>query len=217
MIRVYICDDHKLVVEGISLMLSDEQAIEFAGFSPTGEDLVALAKTEPRFCDVLLLDINLPGINGIEVCKVMKQLQPAIKIIALSMLKELSLVKMMLKNGADGYLVKNAGKTEIVAAIRAIQEGKRFIDEELKDLLLSDFTTNVKQRRSTELVPSLSRREKEILQLILDEHTAAEIAEKLYISTGTVETHRRNMLSKLGARNTAGLVRMAMEYDLLHR
>ncbi len=214
MIRVHICDDHKLVAEGIELMLKDESDIQFAGATHSAEDLIALSSGEKNFCDVLLLDINLPKMNGIEACKILKANVPKINVIALSMLKELSLVKLMLKSGASGYLVKNAGKDEIMSAIRSVASGKKYIDDDLKDLLLEDFTSG-KAKKDHEIFPSLSRREKEVLNLILQEFTAIEIAEKLFISNGTVETHRRNMLSKLGVRNTAGLVRMAMEYNLL--
>lgn len=216
MIRVHICDDHKLVAEGIELMLKDESDIQFAGATHSAEDLIALSNGEKDFCNVLLLDINLPKMNGIEACKTLKANVPKVNVIALSMLKELSLVKLMLKSGANGYLVKNAGKDEIMAAIRSVASGKKYIDDDLKDLLLEDFTSG-KSKKDHEIFPSLSRREKEVLNLILQEFTAVEIAEKLFISNGTVETHRRNMLSKLGVRNTAGLVRMAMEYNLLEK
>lgn len=217
MIQVFICDDHKLVAEGVSLMLAGEPGIEVSGFAHDGERVVTLVKEGEKFADVLLLDINLPGINGIDVCRIVKQSFPGIKVIALTMLKELSLVKLILKNGADGFLVKNAGKQEVIEAINTVMSGNRFVDDELKNLLLNDFVSQAKPRSSYELVPSLSRREKEVLQLILDEYTAPEIAEKLFISQGTVETHKRNLLAKLGVRNTAGLVRMALEYDLLNK
>ncbi len=216
MIRVHICDDHKLIAEGIELMLKGEEDIRFLGATKSAEELLNLANSMTDFCDVLLLDINLPGMNGIEACKIIKTVSPKMNVIALSMLKELSLVKLMLKNGANGYLVKNAGKDEIVSAIRVVVTGKKYVDDELKDLLLEDFTSG-KTKKDDEIFPSLSRREKEVLSLIMQEFTAVEIADKLFISNGTVETHRRNMLSKLGVRNTAGLVRMAMEYNLLDK
>lgn len=214
MIRVFICDDHKLVVEGVELMLAELPDIQYVGSAATGEAVLEIAQTDTGWCDVLLLDINLPGKNGIEICKQLRQLVPDCRILALSMLKELSLVKLMLKNGANGYLVKNAGKEEIQEAIRMVMEGRRYVDEELKELMM-DSLEDALPKHNYGPLPSLSRREKEVLALIMDEHTAPEIAGKLFISTGTVETHRRNMLSKLGARNTAGLVRMAMEYKLL--
>lgn len=215
MIKVFICDDHNMVVEGIKLMLDDEPGIEFAGYCNNAEKLLELAGQNNLNCNIILLDINLPGQNGIDTCKVLKQQFPLYKIIALSMLKELSLVKLMLKNGAEGYLVKNAGKAELVAALKTIYSGENYIDEEIKKLLVADLTNDARQKKSSELIPSLSRREKEILQLIVEEYTTPEIAARLFISNGTVETHRRNMLTKIGARNTAGLVRMALEYKLI--
>ncbi len=215
MIKVFICDDHNMVVEGIKLMLDDEPDIEFTGYCNDAEKLLELAGQNNLNCNIILLDINLPGLNGIDTCKILKQQFPLYKIIALSMLKELSLVKLMLKNGAEGYLVKNAGKAELVTALKNIYSGENYIDEEIKKLLVADLTNDARQKKSFELIPSLSRREKEILQLIVEEYTTPEIAERLFISNGTVETHRRNMLTKLGARNTAGLVRMAFEYKLI--
>ncbi len=216
MTKIYICDDHKLVVEGMQLMLGEEPDIQVTGCCYSGEALIEEIKAKNIYFDILLLDINLPGINGIEVCKIVRQMAPDLKIIALTMLRELSLVKLMIKTGANGYLLKNAGREEILKAIQTVSVGKKYIDEEVKDLLLDDLS-NGKPRRSLDIIPSLSRREKEVLALILEECTANEIAEKLFIGLGTVETHRRNILSKLGARNTAGMVRMAIEYNLLKK
>ena len=211
MINIFIIDDHKMVIEGVELMLEQEEDFQLVGYSLTGEHGMEMLKSLP--VDVLLLDINLPGLNGIEVCKIIRGSNTKLKIIALSMLKDSSLIKMMLKNGADGYVLKNAGRDEIVAAIRAVVAGKKYLDQEVNDIIISSITGHTTQKNNP--FPSLSRREKEVLGLILDELTTKEIAEKLFISIGTVETHRRNMLAKVGARNTAGLVRIAIEYGLL--
>ena len=211
MIRVFIIDDHKMVIEGIELMLEQEVGLELVGFALSGE--AGMEKLKNGQVDVLLLDINLPGLNGIEVCKLIRASDSKLKIIALSMLKDSSLIKMMLKNGADGYVLKNAGREEIVAAIHAVFTGKKYLDQEVNDIIISSITGYATQKSTP--FPSLSRREKEVLALILDELTTKEIAGKLFISVGTVETHRRNMLAKVGARNTAGLVRIALEYGLM--
>ena len=213
MINVFICDDHRLVIEGIELMLSEDSAINLVGFALTGEDAVAALHQSPA--DVILLDINLPGKNGVEICKQLHYELPQVKVIALTMLKDLSLIKLMLKNGALGYILKNAGKDEVLEAIHSVHAGKRYLDDDVNEIVLNDLSNAKNIKRNQSPFPVLSRREKEILQLILDEFTAPEIAEKLFISLGTVETHRRNILSKTGSRNTAGLVRMTMEYKLL--
>ena len=211
MIKVVIVDDHKMVIDGMSLLLQNQPDIEVIGNALSGEEAIKLiSKITP---DVVLLDINMPGINGIETCKEMLKIQPQLKIIAISMHKESSLIKLMLSNGAKGYVLKNAGQDEVVEAIKEVYQGKTYLDETVNEIIVNSVTKSSQQTTQSPF-PSLSRREKEILELILEEFTTQEIAEKLFISFGTVETHRRNMLIKTGARNTAGLVRIALEYEL---
>lgn len=212
MIRVLIADDHQLVIDGIKLMFSDETDIACIGEANDGLQALELAgKIRP---ELIILDINMPNLNGIETCRQIRRSFPEIKILALSMLKEVSLIKLILKNGADGYLLKNSGKEEILTAIRKIQTGEKYFSSEVAALVMESLT-GAKVKNTENPFPKLSRREKQILQLIVDEYTTVEIAEKLFISFGTVETHRRNLLIKLGARNTAGLVRACFEYNLL--
>ncbi len=212
MIKVFIIDDHQVVIEGIELLLSESEKIKCIDSALSAEE--GLEKLNSCKPDVVLLDINLPGMNGVEACKKIAREFPAIKVVALSMLKQGSLIKMMLKNGASGYVLKNGGKDELIEAIEQIAAGKKYLSTEVTSILV-DGLSGKKTSTKKNPFPSLSRREKEVLQLILDELTTKEIAEKLFISFGTVETHRRNMLIKLGVRNTAGLVRAALEYDLL--
>jgi DNA-binding NarL/FixJ family response regulator len=211
-IRVFLVDDHKVVIEGMEMLLSNTPDIIPVGFAQSGED--AVVALEAYRADVVLLDINLPGMNGIDTCKVLREKYPDVKIIALSMLQESSLIKLMLKSGAHGYLLKNAGKDEVVAGIRRVHAGERFLGDEVNSIIL-DSLTHPGKSRTPGPTASLSRREKEVLALIVQEFTTQEIADKLFISFGTVETHRRNLLIKLGARNTAGLVRLALEYNLV--
>jgi len=210
MIKVFIIDDHKMVIEGLQLMLQSEKHIKVIGYALSGEEgLQQLPKLNP---DIVLLDINMPGINGIEACKKLIQQNSDLKIIAISMHKESSLIKMMLNNGAKGYVLKNAGQEEVVEAIETVYQGKMYLDETVNDIVINSVAN--RSQKTSSPFPTLSRREKEVLQLILDECTTQEIADKLFIGFGTVETHRRNMLIKVGARNTAGLVRIALEYGL---
>ncbi len=127
--------------------------------------------------------------------------------------KESSLIKMMLGNGTKGYVLKNTGQDEVIQAINTVYSGKMYLDEAVNDIVTNSVAISTAAKANNPF-PTLSRREKEVLQLILDEYTTQEIANKLFISFGTVETHRRNMLIKTGARNTAGLVRIAFEYEL---
>ncbi len=211
MIQVFIVDDHKMVIEGLELMLAPLSNIKVIGTATSGEQ--AIAQIPGTTAEVVLLDINMQGINGVETCKVLKKAKPELKIVALSMHKESSLIKLMLGNGAKGYVLKNAGQEEVVKAIEAVSNGKMYLDETVNDIVLNSVANRGEKKKQSPF-PSISRREKEVLQLILQEYTTQEIADKLFISFGTVETHRRNMLIKLGAKNTAGLVRIAIEYGL---
>lgn len=212
MIRVCITDDHQMVLEGLALLLEDQQEIHVVKLCRSARDLINYLKTEVP--DVVLLDINMSDMNGIEACKQIHKDYPQLKIVALSMITESNLIKLMLKNGATGYLHKNAGRDEIVSAIVDVYNGKKFLSQEITELL---FQPQEQQNLKSAVAPfpKLSRREEQILQLIVDEKTTHEIAENLFIGFGTVETHRRNIMIKLGAKNTAGLVRTALEYGLV--
>ncbi|MEM1219021.1 MAG: response regulator transcription factor [Bacteroidota bacterium] len=211
-IRILIADDHQLVIDGLRLMLSTEEDFSCTHQANNGQEVLDILAKDS--VDVLLMDINMPVMNGVDACKKIQKSYPEVKILALSMLKEASLIKMMLKYGAKGYLLKNAGKDEVIEAIRMVAKGKSYYSEEISEIILQSLSGS-RAKKSASPFPQLSRREKQVLGLIVEEFTTGEIAEKLFISFGTVETHRRNLLIKLGARNTAGLVRAALEYDLL--
>ncbi|MCB0610172.1 MAG: response regulator transcription factor [Lewinella sp.] len=212
MTRILIADDHQLVIDGIKLMLSTEPDLECAGEANDGSRaLDMLPELQP---DLVILDINMPGLNGIETCRKIRESHPNLRILILSMLREVSLIKLVLKNGADGYLLKSAGRAEILDAIRKVRDGEKYFSPEVSALVMESLS-GARTKVSENPFPKLSRREKQVLRMIVDEYTTTEIAEKLFISFGTVETHRRNLLIKLGARNTAGLVRACFEYELL--
>jgi len=212
MIRILIADDHRLVIDGLLLMLREVEDMQCVGEAANG--IEALRLLETITADVLLLDINMPEMDGLECCRIVKERHPQVKMLVLSMMRDLSLVKAMLKHGASGFLLKNAGKEEVLASIRKVAEGKQAFSEDVLESLMNSFS-NKPAKSAQSPFPTISKREKQILQLIVDEKTTSEIAEDLFISFGTVETHRRNLLLKLNARNTAGLVKSALEYDLL--
>lgn len=210
MIRVFIIDDHKMVIEGLELLLKNHEPIVVVGSAMSGEEgILAITHTK---VDVVLLDINMPGMNGIDTCKALLKVQPDLKIITISMHKESSLIKLMLSSGAKGYVLKNAGQEVLIKAIESVYEGKMYLDETVNDIVINSMVTQSKKTDTP--YPTISKREKEVLQLILEEFTTQEIADRLFISFGTVETHRRNMMIKVGAKNTAGLVKFALEYEL---
>ncbi len=214
MINVVITDDHQLVLEGLTLLLDGTK--EIAVHKCYRSAHLLLEGLKEHVPDVVLMDINMPEMNGIEACRVVKKEYPSVKVIALSMISESNLIKLMLKNGADGYLHKNAGRDEIVEAICDVHAGKKYLSQEISDILIGQDLKD-DHKISNSPFPKLSRREEQILELIIDEKTTQEISEHLFISFGTVETHRRNIMIKLGVKNTAGMVRIALEYGLVKR
>jgi DNA-binding NarL/FixJ family response regulator len=210
MIQVLVVDDHQLVIDGIRSLLKEEEDITCSGFANSGKD--ALRKLQDHHFDVVLLDINMPEMDGLKACDLILNQFPQMKVIALTMLGERSMIKAMVNAGAKGYLLKNVGQEELVRAIKRVHLGKSHYSEEIAEILLSPET---KQELHHSVLPKLSSREKQILQLIIDEFTTTQISEELHISTNTVETHRRNIMHKLGAKNTAGMVRIAIEQQLV--
>ena len=211
--KILIADDHQLVIDGIELMLSTEKDLVCVATARTGHEV--LSQVKETAVDLVILDINMPELNGVETCRLLQRDHPGIKILALSMLREASLIKLMLKHGAHGYVLKSAGKEEVLQAIHKIFAGERYYSGEVAEVIMASLSGEPPKEKKQSPFPQLSRREKQVLRLIMDEFTTAEIGEQLNISFGTVETHRRNLLIKLGARNTAGLVRTTLEYGLL--
>lgn len=209
MIRIAILDDHLMVLKGIETMLSAHESIQVVSTFSRGAKLLEALKRE-QF-DVLLLDINLPDSNGIDLCKSISRKYPEIKIIGLSNYSETGFIKNMMRNGARGYLLKNTDKEELVKAIEAVHSGDTFIPQELNEKILSESFGH----QSDSFIPRLTRREKEILKCISQEMTNQEMADSLFISIKTVESHRNNLLQKFGVRNTAGLVKEAYLKGLL--
>ena len=205
-IKVFIVDDHYMVIEGIESLLNNDPDIEFTGHASTAVSCLSyLDHNEP---DVILLDISLPDMSGIDLCKEIKKSHPAVLILGLSTFNQHSFIEKMLENGASGYVLKNATKQELSLAIKNVSAGKRYLSYEAA-MTLRD------QHEAESQMPVLTRREKEILKLIADGLTNPDIAEKLFISITTVETHRKNLLAKFHVKNTASLIKTAAENKLL--
>lgn len=210
MIEIAITDDHIIVIEGIRMMLkSNKEIVILQSFTNITDTFDGLDKS----VKVLLLDINLPDGNGITACKDLLQKFPNLRIIALTNFEDVSFIKQIIKNGAMGYLLKNTDKKELVNAIKTVLEGERYLTQNIQEMLLNESLG--KAAPSSFFVPKLTSREKEILDLIIKEYTTEEIAEKIFISVKTVESHRSNLIQKLGVKNSAGLVRVAFEKGLI--
>ncbi len=209
-IRLAITDDHEMVLKGIETMLGNTPEINVVGtYKNAAETIENITKDQP---DVLLLDINLPDINGIDLCKQLLKKHPELKIIALTNFDETSFVKRILNNGAHGYLLKNTDKLELLEALKTVLSGEQYLQKDIQKKLLNQA---IGKTSSNSLLIKLTRREKEVLQAISEELTTQEISEKLFISPKTVETHRMNLMSKLGAKNSVGIIKIAIEKQLL--
>ena len=208
-IKVHICDDHQMMIDGLKLLLSNCDNVSVIGDSKNGVELLKWYETNNA--DVVLLDINMPEMDGITACKELSQIDKSVKIIFLSMINQTSIIHSLIESGAKGYLLKNSGHDELEEAITKVYNGGVYFDEKV-------FSINTKKPKSisSNLKPKLTKRELEVLELIVREYTSSEISTKLFIGLGTVETHRRNLISKMGVKNTAGLVRVAMEYKLVN-
>jgi DNA-binding NarL/FixJ family response regulator len=198
MIKVFITDDHYMVIEGIRSLLQNEIGIEWLGHATNAASCMAFL--QQQLPDVILMDINLPDKSGIDLCKEVKEKYPAVFILGLSTFNQQSFIQKMMDNGASGYVLKNASQEELMQAIDTIAKGKIFLSDEAAAAL---------RKKTPSSTPVITRREKEVLLLIADGLTNIEIAEKLFISSATVETHRKNLLLKFEAKNTASLIKGA--------
>lgn len=209
MISLMLVDDHQLLIDGIKSTIDENDGIRVVAEANNGKEaLDVLKKTR---VDVVLMDINMPVMDGLECTRIIIQEYPGIKVIALSQYPEKRFVKTMMKNGASGYLLKDASKSELVSAIKKVFAGEHYINERLfKGIRFAPVKS-----LENKLFPEFSDRQKEILKLICQEYSTQEIAKELNISSHTVETHRGNLLTKAGVKNVAGLVRWAMENDIV--
>lgn len=203
-IKLFIVDDHYMVIEGIHSLLQNEKQIEWTGHATNAASCLSfLQKQQP---DIILMDINLPDKSGIELCKEVRDNYPGIYVIGLSTFNQQSFIQKMMDNGASGYLLKNATQQELMEGITTVIKGKTYLSHEASQVL------NTPQHDEA---PVLTRRELEVLELIADGLTNNEIAQKLFISPTTVDTHRKNLLAKFSAKNTATLIRLAAQLKFI--
>jgi DNA-binding NarL/FixJ family response regulator len=206
-IRIFIIDDHPMVVAGLNALLGQLKNIEVAGAVSNAFEAIPFLKQNTA--EVVLLDISLPDISGIDLCKKIKKEFPEVKIIGISTFSERSYISRMIENGASGYLIKSASAEEIEEAIETVMKGKMYVSLSMEHVL------HPLPASSSGALPALTKREKEILAHIADGLTTNQIAEKLFISPLTVDSHRKNLLTKLNAGNTASLIRIAVENRLI--
>ena len=200
---LFIVDDHYMVIEGIRSLLQRENDIEWAGHATNAASCLCFLKQQTP--DVILMDVNLPDISGIELCKEVKKQYPGIQILGLSTFNQQPIIHSMIENGASGYVLKNATREELLEAINSAMQGKTFFS----------FEAGISLRTPVTGSPVITRREKEILVMIAEGLTNAEIAAKLFISIATVNTHRKSLLEKFEAKNTAILIGKALKQGII--
>lgn len=210
-INLLIADDHQLITEGLSQMLKSEKTIGEIHTANNGKEAVDKALT--NYIDCVIMDINMPVLNGVEATKLIKKEKPGIKIIVVSMLCDASVVSKMLKAGADAFINKDTGKAELLKAIDKVMNDEKYISPGISNNLFTHLTD--RNVNAPENEKHLTAREIEIIGYIADGLTNHEIADKLFLSIVTVDTHRKNMLAKLHLKNTASLVKYAAEHKLL--
>jgi len=211
-IKIVIADDHHILLDGLTAMLEKQDDIEVMATYDNGQALLDdLLKIQP---DLALVDINMPGMQGPELTQKIKELNPSIYVITLSMYDDAAHIMEMIEAGVSGYLLKNVNDKELVSAITQVMSGKMYFSSEVSEKLTS-LVMHQQRKLDQPAAPKLTERELEILKLIANEHSNAEIADILFISERTVETHRKNMLRKTNNKTIVGLIKYAMEQQLI--
>lgn len=209
--KVLIADDHQLFREGLVNLLSSAPDVEVIAEAEDGRD--ATEKTKKLKPDVLLIDIGMPHMNGIEATRVLKKDMPELKIIAVSMHSDRQFVKGILEAGADGYLLKNCTYRQLIDAIQSVQSGKKYLSDDITEMIIKGYLDP--SETEAESYTELSEREMEILKLYAEGKSTREISEQLFISVKTVGTHKQHILEKLGLKTNADLVKYAIKEGLI--
>ena len=212
-IRVLIVDDHAIVRAGIRLLLNSQSDIEVIGEAENGKE--GLARARELRPDVVLMDINMPGMDGIEATRAIKEALAETRVLALTMHEDSRYFFQMLKEGALGYVLKGAEPSELLSAIRTVYQDKAFILPDLARRLLDDYLDRLKAGDKQDSYSKLTTREREVLKLIGDGYTSREIGKILYVSQNTVERHRTNIMDKLGMHNKSQLIKFAIRKGLV--
>jgi DNA-binding NarL/FixJ family response regulator len=202
-----IVDDHPIVIQGLQMLLINNKDIHVMGCFATGNEFVSFLKHNK--VDIVLLDVMLPDCNGLDLCKEIKLVAPETCVLALSNHSERSMVMQMLQNGASGYLLKNASVEELLSCIYEALNGEVAFSKAVKEIIARPSVNDLKG------IPQLTKREKEVLQLIAEGKTTVVMAKELFVSPLTIETHRRNLLQKFEVKNVAMLIKVAGQHGLL--
>jgi DNA-binding NarL/FixJ family response regulator len=206
--KILIADDHQIVIDGIISMLESHPNFEIAGQAQNGEEALALITASPDSFNFLIADVSMPVMTGIELCNTVKSKFPNIKVLILSMYSSSVIIKDCIHAEADGYILKNAGKEKLIEAIIDISNDGTYYSEEVLPILSRQIEEEKLQKESLSI---LSKRELEVLELIVQEYTSEEIAQKLFISKKTVDNHRASLLDKTASKSTIALIKYAIK------
>lgn len=211
-LNVLIVDDHQMFLDGVMTILKDLPEVNVVGAFKNGEDALNFIKNQE--VDLLVSDIAMPEIDGKQLCKMVKEVSPDTKTLIVSMYEDIYHITEMLRQGICGYLPKNAGKQELIAAVKTIGGGDTFYSDRVKDAVMKSMSGQFDKNKKL-LGSKLTKREIEVIRLIAREHTSAQIAEKLFISLNTAETHRKNIFRKANVKNMVGLIRYAIKNGII--
>ena len=212
-IRVLLADDHEVVLESLAMMISSLAGIEVVSTAANGQ--MALDQLQDHAVDIVLSDMHMPGLNGVELALRIREKYPAVKLLLLTMEEDPETIRMAVQAGVWGYVLKKASKRELEEAIHTIAGGSRYFTQEVSQQLAQLPNENASEGRETpETIHALSKREIEIIRLIVNDIPNQEIADQLFISPKTVETHRRNIFKKLNIHSVVALTRFAVDYKL---
>ena len=215
-ITVHIADDHQILIDGVKAVLNLEPKIEVTGFSLNGKEVVEWFKENQA--DVLVLDINMPELDGIQVLKKLKDQKNRPEIIVLSSYDDVKLVKEVLQMGAKGFVPKKSAGEHIVNAVYKVAEGNQYFTDDVKERMMQTLLTGqVKNEGSQDgvLISSLTKREVQVLKLVAQQYSTKEIGDELHISESTVETHRKNLMKKVKVKNSVGLAIFALKNEVI--
>lgn len=207
-INIVIVDDHPIVIEGLKMMLGNQSYFHISESFTTGSEIITFIKTNP--VDIILLDITLPDYSGIEICKEIKKVAPNTSVIMFSNRSERSIIMQCIQNGASGYLLKNTSIDELIECLKGALSGNIVFCDETKQIIS-------KLSHTTIATPRLTKREKEILKLVAEGKTSALIADELFLSPLTVDTHRKNLLQKFQAKNSTELISLAIQHNMIDK
>lgn len=215
-IKILLADDHQMFLDGLTSLLSQLKDVEIVGAVNDGS--MVIEQLQDKKPDLVILDMNMPVLNGLETTKKIKKSYPQVRVLGLTMDNDLDSITGMLEAGASGYILKNTGKAELELAIHQVMAGRHYLSQSISTQLAQNLLLNLNQKKSeTNILDNLTEREIEILKLIALEHSNTEIANLLFISPKTVETHRKNLMRKIGVKNSLGVYKFALKHKLVEQ